>query len=169
MGTFAFAASSFNMTDSQQSRPSDFELMLARAFDSAWEDFLKIEGVAEDTAENRGSLAARIVVLGKFGEADENTISAGALLFLRALSAARRLSIPRATTSRDLDNGGAALNPEVVDLATGTLETCLAELPEGISSQARSILAQSILENTRKGERDGDRLRALALNALKSR
>jgi hypothetical protein len=49
------------------------------------------------------------------------------------------------------------------------LEACLEELPERIPSEARSILSQSILENAGKGEHNGDRLRVLALEALKSR
>jgi hypothetical protein len=157
------------MLDHQQPRASDFELMLARAFDLAWEQFLNIEGPVEDTPENRGSLAARIVVLGKLDEPDEAKISAAALIYLRALAAAKRLNLPRPAPTRDFTAAGATLNQDAIDAASGALDACLAELPDGIPSQARSILSQSILENAGKGERDSDRLRSLALETLRAR
>lgn len=157
------------MNDIRQPNASNFELMLARAFDLAWEAFLTVEGPLEDTAENRGSLAARIVVLGKLNEPDELEISAAALIFLRALVAARRLSRSQPVPRTDLGAAGAMLGPEAIDVTAGAIEACLEDLPEGISPQARSILSQSVLESAGKGERDINRLRATALEALRSR
>lgn len=168
-GTFGIARPCFQMITDPQPNASNFELMLARAFDLAWEEFLSVEGAVEDTAENRGSLAARIVVLGKLNEPEEAAISTAALIFMRALVAARRLgrSRPRATT--ESGTAGAMLDPEAIDITAGAIAACLEELPEGISPQARSVLSQSIIENAGKGERDINRLRISALEALRSR
>jgi hypothetical protein len=168
-GTSGIARSCFQMITDPQPNASNFEFMLARAFDLAWEEFLTVEGAAEDTAENRGSLAARIVVLGKLTEPDEAAIGTAALVFLRALVAARRLgrSQPPATTESGAP--GAMLDPEAIDITAGAIAACLEELPDGISPQARSILSQSILENAGNGERDINRLRSSALEALRSR
>jgi hypothetical protein len=158
------------MLDTPQPVASSFELMLARAFDLTWDQFVSVEGEIENTAENRGSLAARIVVLGKLGETDEDKLSDVALIYLRALAAAKRLNPANQTAAtNDSRPGGATLNQEGIDVATAALDACLEELPERIPSEARSILSQSILENAGKGEHNGDRLRVLALEALKSR
>jgi len=157
------------MIDDKQPNAPDFKLMLARAFDLAWEEFLTVEGAVEDTAENRGALAARIVVLGKLNEPDEVEISVASLIFLRALVAARRLGPDRPLPTTGSDSPGAMLDPDGIDVTAGAIEACLAELPEGISVQARSILSQSILENAGKGERDINRLQTSALEALRSR
>jgi hypothetical protein len=42
-------------------------------------------------------------------------------------------------------------------------------LPEGIPAAARSTLLQAILAKAGDGERDADRLRLIALEALRSR
>jgi hypothetical protein len=158
------------MLDKPQAAATDFELMLARAFDLAFEKFLQVEGESENTPENRGSLAARIVVLGKLGEPDEEEISAAAVIYLRALAAAKRLDRPRVSAATvNFGSAGTTLNQEAIDAASGALEACLEELPEGIHASARSVLSHSIMENAGKGERNGDRLRELALDALKSR
>jgi len=146
---------------------SDFELMLARAFDLAWED---IEGEAANTAEYRGALAARIIVVARIGECDEAIISAVALTYLRALHAARRLGkASSAVAEISRTTPGAMLDPDAVAAAAAAYESCLDELPEGIPAAARSMLLQAILANASTGERDNERLRRLALEALRSR
>ena len=168
-GTSGIARACLQMIDDKQCNASHYELMLARAFDLAWDAFREIEGAVEDTAENRGALAARIVVLGKLNKPDEAEISAASLTFLRALVAARRLGPARPLPAVDPGHAGAMLGPEAIDIVAGAIEACLEELPEGISAQARSILSKSVLENASKGERDIKRLRTSALEALKSR
>jgi hypothetical protein len=168
--TAGSAMPSSDMNEERERPAAEYELMLARAFDLAWDQFLIIEGQTENTAANRGSLAARIVVLGKLNAGDEVAIGDAALIFLRAVAAAKRLNVPSTPSiTPEIGSAGTSLNPEAIDAATGALKACLEELPEGISAQARSILSQTILENAGKGERDGERLRALALQALKSR
>jgi hypothetical protein len=158
------------MLNEPPSVTSEFELMLAHAFDLAWERFIGLEGAEANTAENRGALAARIVVLAKLGEADATRIGDAALLYLRALAAAKRLS--GADRQRDVMttlSPGAVLDQDAIGAATAAFDACLDELPEGIPAGARSTLLQAILEKAGQGERDGDRLRDHALEALKSR
>lgn len=57
---------------------------LARSFDAALSQFIASEGSEADTAENRGRLAARLVVLSKLGETDEHQLASNAALYLRA-------------------------------------------------------------------------------------
>jgi hypothetical protein len=158
------------MQDESGSVASEFELMLARAFVLAWDDFVAIEGEAVDTPEYRGALAARIVVLAKLGEPDETRISAAALTYLRALVAAKKLA--RAgwqAAATPSPAAGAVLDQEAIAAAATAYDSCLDELPEGISATARSALLQAILANAGKGERDSERLRLFALAALSSR
>ena len=159
------------MLDQPEPNRSDLELMLARAFDLAWQDFLHIEGDMEDTADNRGCLAARIVVLAKVGERNEEQLAAAALIYLRALAAARRLGgVDQMLTAVESFKGeGASLDQDGIDAATGALEACLEDLPDGIPGEVRSVLIRSILENAGKGERNSNRLRDLALETLRSR
>jgi hypothetical protein len=72
------------------------------------------------TAENRGSLAARIVVLGKLGETDEDKLSAAALIYLRALAAAKRLNHGNSpAAANDSTPAGTTLNQEGIDVGAG--------------------------------------------------
>jgi hypothetical protein len=63
----------------------NLKYQLARSFDAALGQFLASEGSEADTAENRGRLAARLVVLSKLGETDEHQLASNAALYLRAL------------------------------------------------------------------------------------
>ena len=54
---------------------STLEHKLARSFDAALSQFVAAEGSEADTAENRGRLAARLVVLSKLGETDEHQLA----------------------------------------------------------------------------------------------
>lgn len=161
--------SPFKYMPQQHQAASDFELGLARAFDLAWDRFVELEGSSVDTPDNRGRLAARIVVLAKTGETDEKEIAATALIYLRAFAAAVRLAPDHQQPSTMVPVAGVALDPEAIDAVTTALDACVAGLPLGISSTARAILSESILEHAAKGERDPDRLQALALDALKLR
>jgi hypothetical protein len=144
--------------------------MLARAFDAAWAGLVASEGEAAGSAENRGALAARIVVLAKLGETDEQRIASAALTYLRALVAARRLGRAEwqvvATSQPAI---GPVLDQDAIAAAVTAYDNCLGELPEGIPAAARSTLLQAILAKAGDGERDADRLRLIALEALRSR
>jgi hypothetical protein len=155
------------MPETPKDAASDQELMLARAFDRAWESFIAATGPHADTAENRGNLAARLVVLAKLGESDETTLADAASLFMRALAAAKGLKEPQ--QARAAGPPGPVLDQAGIEVAHAVYETCLDELPEGISAEARSALLQSILANTGKGVRDSQRLHDLAMEALRSR
>jgi hypothetical protein len=153
------------MPETPKDAASDSELMLARAFDRAWASFIAATGVHADTAENRGSLAARLVVLAKLGENDEAALADAAALFMRALAAAKGLK----EQTRAAASPGPVLDQAGIEVAHAVYETCLDELPEGISAEARSALLQSILANTGKGVRDSQQLHDLAMEALRSR
>jgi hypothetical protein len=147
----------------------ELEHKLARAFDLAWEKFTELEAAEENTAENRGALAARIVVLAKLGEEDVVAIAEAALLYLRALAASKRLSASPQGGPVSIASAGAVLDQEAITAATTALDACLEELPEGIPSRLRSALLQTILEHAGRGERSSERLQRFALDALKSR
>lgn len=83
----------------QENEPADLETTLARAFGRAWAAFLRIEGPEVDTAENRGNLAARIVVVAKLGETNEKVLADAALIYLRAFLAARALPGSKRSTA----------------------------------------------------------------------
>jgi hypothetical protein len=153
------------MSETPKATPSDSELVLARAFDRAWESFIAATGAHADTAENRGSLAARLVVLAKLGESDEAALADAAALFMRALAAAKGLKQQAEVAGPP----GPVLDPAAIKVASAVYEACLDELPEGISAEARSALLQSILANSGKGVRDSKRLHDLAMEALRSR
>jgi hypothetical protein len=154
---------------SQRVEPSESEQALARVFDRAWEAFLAAEGREADTAENRGSLAARIVVIAKLGEQDEEVMVSAALLYLRALLATK-VSRPEERSSAISDaTPGPVLDQESITAAAAAYDACIEELPEGISEYARSTLLNSIMDNAGKGIRDPARLRELALEKLRLR
>ncbi|MDP1883334.1 MAG: hypothetical protein Q8K88_10680 [Bradyrhizobium sp.] len=148
---------------------------LARAFDLVWERFLGIEGDAADTVENRRRLAARIVALARTGESEEHELAEAALIHLRVLAEAVRLggrnrheAAFEAGPHSD-GQGGHAFSPETIAAMTRALDLCLDELPFRIPSDALKLLSTSILESASRGERDSDRLRLHALDALKAR
>ena len=162
----------------------DMTLLLARAFDAAWEPFLALEGDAADTDDNRRRLAAKIVQLAKSGEADEDALSKAGLIHLRVLTAAARLgarnrhgaahdpahrdAAPGLVPQSD-DHGGHAFSPETVAAMSSALHLCLDALPFRIPSDAVQFLSASILDEASRGERDPHRLHVHALKALKAR
>jgi hypothetical protein len=154
---------------SRRIESSGLEQALARVFDRAWDAFLAAVGPEADTAENRGSLAARIVVMAKLGEQDEEVMASAAMLYLRARVAAQAL--PRDERSIELSDAtaGPALGQESITAAVAAYDACIEELPEGISEYARSTLLESVMDNAGKGIRDPARLRELALEKLRLR
>ena len=148
---------------------------LARAFDVAWDRFLQIEGAEADTDQNRRRLAARIVALARSGEAEEHELGEAGLIHLRVLAEASRLGglnrHEAAFAASDLPDGqGAqAFTPETIAAMSIALDLCLDELPFRIPSDALKLLSTSILDAASRGERDPDRLRLHALDALKAR
>jgi hypothetical protein len=166
-GTNPIAKSSPCM--SRPAEPSEFEQALARVFDRAWDAFLASAGPEADTAENRGSLAARIVVIAKLGERDEEIMAGAALLYLRALLAAKALRREERSTALADVTPGPVLDQESITAAVAAYDACIEELPEGISEYARSTLLESVMDNAGKGIRDAARLRELALEKLRLR
>jgi hypothetical protein len=154
---------------SRQPEPSDPEQALARVFDRAWNAFLAAAGPEADTAENRGSLAARIVVIAKLGEQDEEAMVSSALLYLRALLVAKALRREERSIEPSEDAPGPVLDQESIAAAGAAYDACIEELPEGISESVRSTLLKSVMDNAGKGIRDPARLRELALEALRLR
>lgn len=175
------------MLDSAAPDPAadDMKLLLARAFDAAWEPFLALEGDGSDTDTNRRKLAAKIVQLAKAGEADEEALSKAGLIYLRVLTAAARLgarnrqgaahdpangdSSPGIVPPQSDDHGGHAFSPETVAAMSSALHLCLDALPFRIPSDAVQYLSASILDEASRGERDPHRLHVHALKALKAR
>jgi hypothetical protein len=149
--------------------PSEFERALARVFDRAWDAFLTAMGPDADTPENRGSLAARIVVMAKLGEQDEEVMASAAMLYLRARVAAQALRREERSIELSDVTAGPALGQESITAAVAAYDACIEELPEGISEYARSTLLESVMDNAGKGIRDPARLRELALEKLRLR
>jgi hypothetical protein len=153
----------------------DSKAALARAFDMVWERFLGIEGDEADTAQNRGRLAARIVALARSGEIEQHELVEAALIHLRVLAEAARLGARHsaetafAVAVHPQAQGGHAFTPETIAAMSAALDRCLDELPFRIPSDALKLLSTSILEAASRGERDSDRLRLHALDALKAR
>lgn len=153
----------------------DGKAALAHAFDMVWERFLAIEGDEADTVENRRRLAARIVAWARSGEIEEHELVEAGLIHLRVLAEAARLGArdnPEtafAAAVHPKQQGGHAFSPETVAAMSTALNLCLDELPFRIPSGAIRTLSASILECASRGERDSDRLRLHALEALKAR
>jgi hypothetical protein len=154
---------------SRQPETSELERALARVFDRAWNAFLAAAGPEADTAENRGSLAARIVVIAKLGEQDEEAMVSSALLYLRALLVAKALRRDARPIGPSEDTPGPVLDQESIAAARAAYDACIEELPEGISESARSTLLKSVMDNAGKGIQDPARLRELALEKLRLR
>lgn len=153
----------------------DTKAALARTFDVVWERFLGIEGDEANTAENRRRLAARIVALARSGEIEEHDLVEAALIHLRVLAEAARLGgrvsaeTAFAAAVHPAAQGGHAFTPETIAAMSTALHLCLDELPFRIPSDALKLLSSSILEEASRGERDPERLRLHALDALKTR
>lgn len=157
------------------SENNETKAALARAFDIAWERFLEIEGDEAGTDENRRRLAARIVALARSGEIEEHELGEAGFIHLRVLAEAVRLGARNrheatfATADRPNGQGGHAFTPETIAAMAMALDHCLDELPFRIPSNALKLLSTSILEDASRGERDPERLRLHALDALKAR
>ncbi|MDO9058385.1 MAG: hypothetical protein Q7U92_05095, partial [Bradyrhizobium sp.] len=132
-------------------------------------------GDEADTVENRRRLAARIVALARAGEIDEHELVEAGLIHIRVLAAAARLGVRDrresafASATHPDGQGGHAFSPETIAAMSAALDLCLDELPFRIPSDAVKLLSTSILEQASRGERDSDRLRLHALDALKAR
>jgi hypothetical protein len=158
--------------------PDETTAALARAFDSAWERFIGIEGTRADTDANRKRLAARIVTLSRAGETSEDTLAQSALIHLCVLEQAARLGNQQ--TSPDdppPSNAGGepqpphaqAFSPQTVAAMATALERCVDTLPLQAPSSALQFLSANILEQASRGEQDPDRLSRHALEALRNR
>jgi hypothetical protein len=162
------------MTDTQiDSNNDDSKAALARAFDSAWERFTKLEGSHAANETNRKRLAGRIVSLAKSGQFDEAMLSEAGLIHLCVLAEASRLaqrqrSEPTTAATASVP-AAKAFAPETVAAMTTALNLCLDELPLRIPSDALKLLSTSILDEAARGERDPERLHDHALDALKTR
>jgi hypothetical protein len=150
---------------------SNLEHKLARSFDVALSQFIASEGSGADTAENRGRLAARLVVLSKLGETDEHKLASNAALYLRAFAGAMRIaSGSKRAQAKVAPTSRIALGPDAIGAMAEALDRCLDGLPQGgVSSTVRDVLQKAILEAAGHGERNADRLQAFALEKLRTR
>ncbi|RJF76088.1 hypothetical protein [Rhodopseudomonas palustris] len=159
------------------SPPDERTAALARAFDSAWERFIEIEGSRADTDDNRKRLAARIVALARAGESDEDTLAQSALIHLCVLEEAARLGSklktavapPVAPPPGEAAPTPHAFSPQVVAAMSQALERCVETLPLQTPSSVLQFLSDRILEHASRGEHDPERLSELALEALRTR
>ncbi|KPF94218.1 hypothetical protein IP86_22545 [Rhodopseudomonas sp. AAP120] len=150
---------------------------LARAFDSAWERFIEIEGSRVDNEDNRKRLAARIVALARAGETDEDTLAQSALIHLCVLEEATRLgsklktaaAAPLPSPPAEPATTPQAFSPQVVAAMSEALERCVETLPLQTPSRVLQFLSDRILEDASRGEHDPQRLSELALEALRTR
>ncbi|MFC0240214.1 hypothetical protein [Rhodopseudomonas telluris] len=150
---------------------------LARAFDSAWERFIAIEGSRVETDDNRKRLAARIVALSRGGETDEDTLAQSALIHLCVLEEAARLGSKLKTTTATTtpapaasgETASHAFSPAVVAAMSDALERCMEALPLQTPSSVLQFLSDHILEDASRGEHDPQRLSEAALEALRTR
>jgi hypothetical protein len=150
--------------------------MLARAFDSAWDSFTRLEGSHAANDDNRKRLAGRIVSMAKSGQFDETMLSEAGLIHLCVLAEASRLGQrqrtgPEARPTPVVQDPptAKAFAPETVAAMSTALDLCLEELPLRIPSDALKLLSTSILDEAARGERDPERLHDRALEALKTR
>jgi len=118
----------------------NLKYQLARSFDAALSQFIASEGSEADTAENRGRLAARLVVLSKLGETDEHQLASNAALYLRAFAGAMRIASSAKPAQAEADlTSHIALGPDAIDAMVEALHRCLDELPHGASPQRRGM------------------------------
>jgi hypothetical protein len=155
--------------DLHSNETSDLDQTLAEAFDRVWDRFVAIEGAGAATPDNRGRLAARLVVLTMSGAADLDTLVDPALLYLRAFMAASRLSTQSQTPQADPPSMGSYIfEPDALDSMAVALERCMDEMPRA-SSSLRSILSAAIFRKAAEGERSPERLQSHALDVLRRR
>jgi hypothetical protein len=162
------------MTSDTPDMNDEQTLILARAFDVAWQRFIERVGADADTDDNRKRLARRIVALAKSGDFDEERLGESGLIYLSVMAEAVRLGATRANEDPDdvavAQPGGArAFGPDTVTAMSTALDLCLDELPLRIPSDIVAFLTKTILDEATRGERDPARLRQTALDALKSR
>ncbi len=152
---------------------TELEFALARAFDIAWDRFVELHGPRVDTPDNRGRLAARIVVLCRLGERDEGQIAKNALLYLRALEGAMSLSAGHKTPAPPIEilvqQAASAFNPETIAAMSEALNLCLEELPLKLPGGVMNDLSAAILKSASAGQTDPGRLHAEAMQALRTR
>lgn len=150
---------------------SDEARELAKTFDQTWSEFLRIEGPDDDTDANRKCLAARIVAISRTGEKDLEAISRGALIYMRALKAARAVSGARSNVlgfpSKPI--AASSFGPEKVEAMAAAMELCLSELPWRISSQVRDTLSAAIMRAAADGKANAIELKEAGMRALKDR
>ena len=64
----------------------ELKLLLARAFDRAWDEYYRTGRPTVEAAHARPALARRLVSLSKEGVHDENRLAIGGLIHLRLLA-----------------------------------------------------------------------------------
>lgn len=144
--------------------------VLARSFDIALQQFVSAEGPASNTADTRSRLAARLVVLATHGEQSEERLASEAVLYLRAFTAAMRVSGDKQSASKSAASPPVVIGPDVAASMTEAMQACIEDLPEGgVSSTARDVLQKALLEAAGRGERDASKLTAYALEKLRTR
>jgi hypothetical protein len=176
-----------NETDQGTAAPSiaptsdEFTATLARAFDIAWDRIREVEGTSADTPENRKRLAGRIVQMARAGEMDETVLAEAGVIYMCVLAEAVRLgarnrSEPESTDaalppgqSVSAPQGAHAFSPDTVAAMSEALDRCIDALPLHAPSAVLQFLTNSILEEASRGERDPEKLRIHALEALKNR
>lgn len=146
------------------------EQTLARSFDIALAQYLASEGQNADTADTRGRLAARLVILSTQGETDEARLASNAVLYLRAFASAMRLaSAPQAAYSSSTENG-IAIGPDVISAISKALDSCLDDLPEGAATlTVRDHLQKALMTAASRGEQDIVKLKTIAMEKLRNR
>lgn len=148
--------------------PADKDI-LARSFEIALKQYVSGEGPAADTPDMRGRLAGRIMALAALGEQSEQRLASQAILYLRAFSAAMRISAVSPFNEPAASHSIAA-GPDMITAMTQALNDCLEDLPEGgISSTVRSILQKAILEAAGNGVHDPNEMKSFALEQLRNR
>lgn len=162
------------MQDTSHATGSPDELMMARAFDAAWDRVKEVEGTSVDTADNRRRLAARIVTMARAGETDETVLAEAGAIYMCVLAEAVRLGARNRSEPDEAQEvadiqGAQAFSPETIAAMSTALDRCIEGLPLHAPSSVLQFLTASILEEAARGERDPERLRLHALNALKNR
>jgi hypothetical protein len=83
---------------------------------------------------------------------------------MRFSASSKRAQVKDAATSH------IALGPDAIIAMAEALARCLDELPQGgVSSRAREVLQKAILEAAAYGERNTDKIKAFALEKLRTR
>jgi hypothetical protein len=135
-----------------------------------------------DTAallRSRHSLATRLKTTGNMGSVHFGAQNIGGVrwndgarirliylerVFNRANAPAGDRRMTAATTTSDTD---VVFSPEVIEIMSAALEASIDSLPEPVSATQVHYLAESILNNAGRGERDAAVLKRLALVELR--